>query len=176
MERLMRLADSVKVQINLAGDIIHHMNTFAHSVDIIRQSSNLNELLPLTVALFQRMADRRNVRLETRLPDAAVTVNTSPFFLMNLLWPCLDRTLVTAENRRTVLLGYDKHAEEVLLWLSDEAGVTASQTDDTLLAGQASVLADALLDNASLSYKGDRLIIRLPVNPKDGPGGPSTDR
>jgi len=128
-------------KINLAGDIIHNMNTFAHSVDIIRQWSNLNELLPLTVAPFQRMADRRNVRLETRLPDAAVTVNTSPFFLMNLLWPCLDRTLVTAENRRTVLLGYDKHAEEVLLWLSDEAGATASQTDDTLLAGQVSVLA-----------------------------------
>lgn len=37
-------------------------------------------------------------------------------------------------------------------------------------------LRTALLDNASLSYKGDRLIIRLPVNPKDGPGGPSTDR
>jgi hypothetical protein len=70
----------------------------------------------------------------------------------------------------------EKKRREAMSDSLGEAGATASQTDDTLLAGQASVLADALLDNASLSYKGDRLIIRLPVNPKDGPGGPSTDR
>ena len=88
-ERLKRLADSVKKQVATADGIIKNMNRLAHSVDnveILRQPAAVDDLMGLAAALAGRKADMQRVTLEVCPPPTPVTANTSPFFLMNLVW------------------------------------------------------------------------------------------
>jgi signal transduction histidine kinase len=98
--RLLRLADSVKSQISMADDIIKNMNRFAHLPDVFWQTSDLCDLVSLAARLSKRMADTKGVRLETRVPETAVKVTTSPFLLLNLIWPCLERRLMRSQRAR----------------------------------------------------------------------------
>lgn len=103
-DRLTRLADSVKTQIGLADGIIRNMNRFAHTVDVFRQASDMNELLLMAGSLANRMAERGGVRLEIRPAEAPVKADTSPFLVLNLIWRCLEQGIAASGKGRSLLL------------------------------------------------------------------------
>jgi signal transduction histidine kinase len=89
-ERLKAMADAVKKQIRRADDIIKNMNRFAHSTDHTVSTVDLNETIELFIALTARFAAMKSVQVDLRLPENSAKFQTAPFFLMNLLWMCLD--------------------------------------------------------------------------------------
>jgi C4-dicarboxylate-specific signal transduction histidine kinase len=89
-ERLKRLSQAVIKQISRADVIIKNMNRFAHSADESLKTADLNETLELVVFLSNRFASMRRVALESKPQESPVKIKTYPFFLMNLLWLCLD--------------------------------------------------------------------------------------
>jgi hypothetical protein len=121
LDRLTRLADSVKTQIALADGIIKNMNRFAHSVDIFRQTSDLNELLSLAGNLSNRMAERGAVRLEILPADSPVRVITSPFLVLNLIWLCLQLGIGGSVKGRAVSLGCNNARTGPSLYVQVEA-------------------------------------------------------
>ncbi len=66
------------------------MNRLAHSVDESIKTINLNDVLELLLALSNRLASNRGVAVEPKPDAGSLKLRTSPFFLMNLFWLCLD--------------------------------------------------------------------------------------
>ncbi|UCF92973.1 MAG: HAMP domain-containing histidine kinase [Desulfobacterales bacterium] len=110
-QRLKSLARKLAEQTRRADQIVKKMNQFAHSVDYPVKSVDLNEILDLMMALTGRLATMRNVNLELKASAAPVTLTTSPFFLMNLVWLCLDFAMNATAPGRPVLLAPEKTAQ-----------------------------------------------------------------
>lgn len=162
LERLTRLSDSLKNQVSLADVILKNMNRFAHSVDSFREQADLGQLLTLTAALAKRTADNRGVRIKLTLPNAAVSIETAPFLLMNLVWHCLGAVMASGDDVGEVVVGCEKRGRGAEVWLSSP-GAGLSDDGESLPGGKE--LATAL--NADLVVgPGEKLVkIDLPENP-----------
>ena len=112
-QRMKNISQAVMKQISRADAIVKNMNRLAHSVDESIKTIDLNDILELLVALSDRFACMRGVAVQPKLNDIPVNLRTSPFFLMNLLWLCLDFAMDAA--------GEDKIVE--LLTQKTEAGI-----------------------------------------------------
>ena len=104
--RLKVMAEAVKKQIGRADGIIQNMNRFAHSVDQTITTVDLAQTIELVIALTARFTAMRGIRVDLQLPENPVTFQTAPFFLMNLLWLCLDFSMSAS--------GVDKRVELVV--------------------------------------------------------------
>ena len=99
--RLSVMAETVKRQIKRADGIIRDMNRLAHSIDHVVTTVDLNETIELIIALTARFAAMRNIQVDVQLPQNPVKFQTAPFFLMNLIWLCLDLSMsVSGDGKR----------------------------------------------------------------------------
>ena len=160
--RLGRLAESVKRQITRTDGIIRSMNRFAHSVDMLRQPVDLCDLLPLAAALFRRMAERRNIQIELDLPASALTVNTSPFLLLSLLWLSLDRVMVNGSVPRILKLGAVQAADAARVFIADVDGALAAGAAGAITSGDCEAVADKLDVSLLGDAEGRRVVIAIP--------------
>jgi len=106
--RLKTQASRIMKQIRRGDDIIKGMNRFAHSVDEPLRQTDLNDTLALMCALSNRFASMRGIRLELEPPSIPIPVVTSPFFLQNLIWLCLDFAMGCAGAGKIVFLKAEK--------------------------------------------------------------------
>jgi signal transduction histidine kinase len=114
-ERLKKMSVSVKRQISRADAMIKDMNRFAHSVDAVFRRVALAEMIELLLGLTGRLSARRGVTVIPVLPQHAVEVGTSPYFLMNLAWRCLDFAMDAAGAPKAVELALeDAHGHACL--------------------------------------------------------------
>ena len=107
-QRLKTQASRIMKQIRRGDDIIRSMNRFAHSVDERLRQADLNDTLGLIYILSGRFAAMRGVTLELESSSTPVPIITSPFFLQNLLWLCLDFAMGSAGAGKTVVLRAEK--------------------------------------------------------------------
>jgi signal transduction histidine kinase len=124
--RMKRLAEDVKNQIRRGDRIITSMNAFAHSADSESVTIDLRDLLGLLAELALRNASMRGVRLEFDRPSDPVTITTSPFLLLNLLWFCLDYSMAAAGPGKTVALAAEKTADGARLRFRKLEGMDAA--------------------------------------------------
>jgi C4-dicarboxylate-specific signal transduction histidine kinase len=167
-ERLMRLADSVKNQVAMSDGIIKNMNRFAHSVDVFWQAADLGELLLLIAALAKRTADNREVRLEVRPPEASLKAGTSSFYLMNLVWLCLEALMQQPGKDKSIVLGCEKVGEGAAVWLSGDGFET--ELGDIRLGQAATGLVAELNGQIRLDTEKGWLRILLPLDGGQGYG------
>ncbi|OPX37455.1 MAG: hypothetical protein B1H12_04830 [Desulfobacteraceae bacterium 4484_190.2] len=102
------LAEKVALQIRRADGIIKNMNTFAHSIDEPAKSIDLSDFLGFAQALFARFAVMKGIALEPKPSESNLMITTSPFFLLNLIWFCLDLSMDAAGPEKTVGLSARK--------------------------------------------------------------------
>ena len=103
--RLKIMAAAVQKQIGRADNILKNMNRFAHSIDETVADVDLNQTLELFMALTERFRTMRGVEVDLQLPASPITIATAPFFLMNLLWLCLDFSMSAGgEDKRIDLV------------------------------------------------------------------------
>ena len=107
-QRLKALSQTLMKQVKRADTIVKNMNRFAHSADASLQTIDLNDLIELLVALSNRTAAMRGITLNPKLNQNPVTIRTSPFLLMNLLWLCLDFAMDAAGGDKVVELVTEK--------------------------------------------------------------------
>ena len=101
-EKLKVVSGRVSKQIHRAEGIIKNMNSLAHSVDELHKSVDLGETLKLSIGLAQRLADMKSVKLDLQPPRDIVTIITSPFHLLNILWQVLDFAMGASGEGKTV--------------------------------------------------------------------------
>jgi hypothetical protein len=91
-------------QVDRADAIMKNMNRLAHSVDESIKTIDLKDILELLVALSGRFASTRGVAVQPKFNEGPLRLKTSPFFLMNLLWLCLDFAMDAAGEDKMVEL------------------------------------------------------------------------
>ena len=126
-QRLTNMSQAVMKQVRRADTIIANMNRLAHSADESIRTIDLNDLLQLLAALSARFASIRGISVLPKPSEGPLKLRTSPFFLMNLLWLCLDFAMDAAGKDKVVELVAQKSEAEVEVFFKhlDGLGSTA---------------------------------------------------
>jgi len=96
--RVTGLAQDISRQVSRADQAVKNLNRLAHSVDEPRCLVDLNETLGLIVSISQRIASVKGVRLEMDFPTSSVQVESSPFFLMCIVFLYLDKAMSASSD------------------------------------------------------------------------------
>lgn len=121
-QRLKALSHSVMKQVKRADMIVKNMNRFGRSADASFQTIDLNVLIELLVALSNRSAAMRGITLKPKFNESPVTIKTSPFLLMNLLWLCLEFAMDAAGDKKVVELASRKAEAAIRIRFSGSGG------------------------------------------------------
>ncbi len=122
--RLKMMAAAVKKQVGRADEIIKNMNRFAHSIDQTITTVDLNQTIELVIALTARFAAMRGVKVDLQLPASPLTIPTAPFYLMNLLWLCLDFSMSASGDEKRVELVVEETENSVRIRFRRLAGLS----------------------------------------------------
>ena len=128
-ERLKTMSVAVKNQINRADVILKNMNRLAHSIDATFTMVPLNEIIERRLALTGRLAAMRGVTVKSNLPPQPVIINTSPYFLMNLGWRCLDFAMDAGGPQKLVELALEDATDGTRIRFRQLAGLTKAMLE-----------------------------------------------
>lgn len=159
LERLMRLSESLKTQVSLTDAIIRNMNRFAHSVDSFQTGTDICELLTLTAALAKRTVDNKGVRIELELPKPSFSLETAPFFLMNLFWQCLEAVIAPGSETQRLVVGCEKNEKGGQIWFIADGGSNLAKES---LSASAMQLASTIHAEMAVESKKKMIRIELP--------------
>jgi C4-dicarboxylate-specific signal transduction histidine kinase len=109
-ERLISIATKVKNQVDRGDGILKNLNRFAHSLDETFRAVELNEIIELFLKLTERLSTMRGVAVKAGYAPDPFRVNTAPFYLINLLWMCLDFALNAVGEDKLVEIAVSKTA------------------------------------------------------------------
>ena len=161
--RLKKMASTVMNQVSRGDEIIKNMNRLAHSIDDTIATVELKEIIELFMALTVRFAAMRAVKVELRLPASPLKITTAPFYLMNLLWLCLEFSMSASGDKKQVELVVEETENGVRIRFRRLAGLPAalletfpSDREKNLLA----MLAAAL----TAEPEREEIVLRLPKN------------
>ena len=125
-QRLKNMSRTVMKQVGRADVIMKNMNRLAHSVDESIKTIDLNDLLELLVALSGRFASPRGVTVQPKFNQDPLKLKTSPFFLLNLLWLCLDFAMDAAGEDKIVELATQKTEAGIQVFFKGLGGLTGA--------------------------------------------------
>ena len=124
--RLKKMASTVMNQVSRADEITKNMNRLAHSIDDTIATVELDEIIELFMALTARFAAMRAVKVELRLPASPLKITTAPFYLMNLLWLCLEFSMSASGDEKRVELVVQETENGVRIRFRRLAGLSAA--------------------------------------------------
>jgi len=161
--RLKTLAATVLKQVNRADEIINNMNRFARSIDETVTTVDLNEIIELLIVLTDRFAAMRCVSIETKLSENPIKIRTSPFFLMNLLWLCLDFAMAASGTGKCVELVTEKTENGARIRFIRLKGLTEKPVEVFTSEREKSLLG-LLEADLTANPKGEEILLNLPEN------------
>lgn len=101
--RLKELAQDISGQVNRADQAVKSLNRLAHSVDEPHCLLDLNETVGLLVSISTRTASVKGLRLEMDFPTSSVKVESSPFFLMCIVFLYLDMAMSASNEGQATM-------------------------------------------------------------------------
>ena len=125
--RLKMMAAAVQKQVGRADEILNNMNRFAHSIDATVAEVDLNQTIELFMALTDRFIVMRGVTVDLQLPDQSLKIPTAPYFLINLLWLCLDFAMSVSGDDKRVGLVVEEADNSVAIRFQGLAGIAAER-------------------------------------------------
>jgi len=161
--RLKTMAEKVKLQISRADGIIKNMNRLAHSIDETITTVDLDQTIELFMALTDRFTVMRGVKVELQLPGSPLTIPTAPFFLMNLLWLCLDFSMSASGDEKRVELVVEETENSVLIRFRRLAGLSEALLE-TFPSDREKNLLDVLEADLTVEHGREEIALRLLKN------------
>jgi signal transduction histidine kinase len=122
--RLKTMAAAMQKQVHRADGILKNLNRFAHSIDDNDTDVDLNQTMEQFIALTERFAAMRGVKADLQLPGSPIKIPTAPFFLMNLLWLCLDFCMSASGDDKRVELVVEETENSVRIRFRQLTGLT----------------------------------------------------
>ncbi len=161
--RLKVMAEAVKKQIGRADGIIKNMNRFAHSIDQTITTVDLAETIELVIALTARLAAMRGVEVAVQLPQNPVKLQTAPFFLMNLLWLCLDFSISASGDDKQVELVVEAAENSIRIRCRRLTGLTEALLE-TFPSDREKNLLAVLKGALTAELEREEILLRLSKN------------
>jgi signal transduction histidine kinase len=125
-QRMKNISRAVTKQVQRANTMVRNMNRLAHSVDASIKTIDLNDVLELLVALSDRFASTRGVAVKPKLNQSPLELRSYPFFLLNLLWLCLDFAMDAAGEDKIVELAPQRSTAGVQVFFKGLGGLAGA--------------------------------------------------
>jgi hypothetical protein len=167
MARLGKLGKSIDEQVLMTDEIIKKMNRFSHSVDDILRPVDVSDLLGLLIALAKRSADRHRIELKLATSSSPISITTSPFFLMNLLWLCLRAIFQNADQPSTVEVSAILGGEHKCLITFNIKELEPNSESVAEAPSGLKFLSEAIEANIEYKLKEGEILIHLPADVTD---------
>ena len=161
--RLKRMAETLKRQTDRADGILKNMNRFAHTIDETVAEVNLHDTISLFVALTDRLTTIRGYRVDRQLPEGALMIPTAPFFLLNLLWLCLEFSTSTGGEEKSLTLVIEEMENSIRICFRQPSGLAQGQPG-TFPSDAVKELLAVLGAALTVEADGKEIVIRLPRN------------
>jgi signal transduction histidine kinase len=163
MERLGRLGKALTEQVVKADDILKNMNQIAHSTDEIFGQVDLKELVKLVIDLAKRPANLYCIELVFQTSEFPITITTSPFFMMNLIWLCLEEMFKLVESKGIIELKLEsQNGNGALIRMIINSEIT--KTDANVINDNLLHLSLALQTAIEWQSADQTLLLQVPVN------------
>ena len=133
------------------------------SVDEVKNTVDLREILELVAALSSRFAAIRGVGLDLQPSSSAVSILSSPFFLENLIWLVLDFAMGVAGNGKTDGLIAEKSREGARIRFTQLDALGKAQKDEFPTERERSLL-QILNGKIALDHGTGQILIDLPAD------------
>lgn len=160
-KRLEKMAGTFKKQIGRADDILKNMNRFAHTIDEPVTDVNLHEIIDLFLALTARFTIMQGYKLDRQLPADPVMIPTAPFFLLNLLWLCLEFAMSAGGEEKSLQLVMAETEDSVRIYFRQPSGL-AQQQPETFPSAAGEELLAVLGADLTTEADGQEIVLRLP--------------
>ena len=161
--RLKVMAAAVKKQIGRADGILKNMNRFAHSTDQTFTTVDLAQTIELMIALTARFAAMRGIQVDRQLPRNPVRFRTTPYFLINLLWLCLDFSMSASGDQKRVALVTAETENDIRIKFRQLAGLTKEMLQDFPSEPERNLLK-VLAAELTTDLEGHAIVLRLAKN------------
>ena len=158
--RLKLMAATVKKQVGRADEILKNMNRFAHSIDAIVAEVDLNQTIELFMALTDRFIVMGGVKVDLQLPDRSLKIPTAPYFLINLLWLCLEFAMSASGNDKQVALVAEEAGNSVVIRFQGLAGI-AGKPPGTFPSDREKNLLPVLEADLTVDPQREEIVMRL---------------
>ena len=166
--RLKKMASTVMRQVSRADEITKNMNCLAHSIDDTIADVELKEIIELFMALTDRLTAMRKITVEPKLSGTPVKIKTAPFFLMNLLWLCLEFAMAASSDIKQIELITEQTKNGANIRLTQLAGLSVSPKQ-TFPSERAKCLLGLLAADMALDAGGGEILLKLPENIERNP-------
>ena len=161
--RLKKMASTVMNQVSRADEITKNMNRLAHSIDDTIATVELNEIIELFMALTARFAAMRAVKVELRLPASPLKITTAPFYLMNLLWLCLEFSMSASGDEKRIGLVAEETENGVQIQFRRLAGLSKALME-TFPTDREKILLAVLAAALTVEPERQEVVLRLSKN------------
>jgi signal transduction histidine kinase len=163
-EKLKQLSAKITRQIRKGTEAMERFSRFAHATDEQTASFDLTELTRNMAALAERHVTLAGCRLETDLPESAMSVRSEPFSLQHAVFSAIQLILEFLEKGALVTLRLVVQGRTAMIFIS---GTAASAGGDQL-SGRISQLSAAMNElkgsiETSCSEGTISLILTLPA-------------
>ncbi len=167
LKKLSDIAGKIKNRVSSADRTIANLNMFGHSTDDLYYTKDINEILTLSVNLFQRMLLKKDIKLDSSLSENPVIANTSHFILMRLIKSCLDNFSNIVEKGETIILSCKKDEKSISIYLICETLSRPIEADISFFSKRAiSEIANELNAEIFFDFDNKSLIIMIPAEIK----------
>lgn len=162
MNRLGRLAETVRRQVRRADNIVRRMNQFAHSADHRMEEVDLYAAIGFMVGLGKRMIDMGRVSVNVIPPPEAVVIDSQRFYLQQMLWVCIESLMKASRPGAEINIHFERAAEGAMVRFCVDPAPDSRSLED-LFAGDTKALCDYLGLQAVSGLPPGETGIRLPA-------------
>ena len=106
VEKLRRITEKIRSQLERAETIVRSMNRFAHSVDGPVLVFDVKEALERITYLAQRAANLGKTALDQDFPTRSASLETNLFGFNQAVFTCVETALAASREHRRISVGY----------------------------------------------------------------------
>ena len=167
-DRLKKMASTMIRQVSRGDELTKKMNRLAHTIDDAIAIVELKELIELFMALTDRLTAMRKISVEAKLSVNPLRIKTSPFFLMDLLWLCLDFAMAASGDIKQIELITEQTKNNVNIRFTQLAGLSVS-AKQTFPSEREKCLLGLLAADMTVDAGKGEILLKLPENIEHNP-------
>jgi len=164
---------SIEEQIERSLDLFRYLNRFAHKMDMPRVSFNVNESMEELLALMNRFANQRKIRLETDFQKDLPSIQSDPAMLQFLVFCFVREKLDRLDKNSRITVKTARRDNSVTIAMIPQGNRVEAETE-RLYSPEIHEHVIRLLGGEILEREDQGIQITLPVNMPDvssGDGG-----
>jgi nitrogen-specific signal transduction histidine kinase len=160
---------SVEEQIERSLDLFRYLNRFAHKMDTPHVSFNVNEGMEELLALMNRFANQRKIRLETDFQKDLPSVQSDPAMLQFLVFCFVREKLDRLDKNSRIAVKTARADGAVTITIIPQGSLIEAEAESLCSPGIREHVIGRL--GGELLEKDEGIQITLPLNMPDVPSG-----